>query len=179
MIPYASSASPLSAKLWLAAAANATPALACWGAFHDHDRSRSALVRVIDSVASDLNNGPAENPPLLQLNAGLLDLLKGIPVGYQLRQRELVLTYPLKEKREIRVGFCCTEAPAIVALVEENFFHVDRDIGDGNPQEHRRSALVIGSWPALLDRPENLECGGRRAYRIHGIVNSAWVDRPN
>jgi hypothetical protein len=35
-------------------------------------------------MASDLNNGTTENPPLLKGSAGLLDLFQGISVGHQL-----------------------------------------------------------------------------------------------
>jgi hypothetical protein len=35
-------------------------------------------------MPSDINNGPAENPSLLQRNMGLLDLFQRIPVGHQL-----------------------------------------------------------------------------------------------
>src|SRR5262249_53129297 len=67
----------------------------------------------------------------------------------------------------------------IVALVQKNFVQVDRDIRDGNPEEHRRATLVIGPWPSLPDCLKNLESGRGRADRVHGIVNSAWADRPN
>src|SRR5215471_234108 len=127
----------------------------------------------------DLNNGTAENLSLLQRSAGLLDLFQGISVGHQFPERELVLTYPLQEKREIGLGFCGTEAPAIVALVQKNRVQVDRDIGDGNPEEHRHATLVVRPRPSLPDRLQNLESGRRRADCVHGIVNSAWADRPN
>jgi hypothetical protein len=35
-------------------------------------------------IPSDLDNGTAENLSLLQRNAGLLDLFRGISVGHQL-----------------------------------------------------------------------------------------------
>lgn len=39
--------------------------------------------------------------PFFQLDAGLLDLVQGIPVGHQLRERELVLAHPVQEDREV------------------------------------------------------------------------------
>src|SRR5215831_20378294 len=127
----------------------------------------------------DLNNGTAENLSLLQRNAGLLGLFQRISVGHQLPERELVLTHPLQEKRKIGLGFCGTEAPTIVALVQKDCVQVDRDIGDGNPEEHRHATLVVRPWSSLPDCLQNLESGRRRADRVQGIVNSAWVDRPD
>src|SRR5215469_14692394 len=75
-------------------------------------------------MPSDLNNGTAENLSLLQRGAGLLDLFQGIPVGHQLPQRELALTHPLQEKREIGLVFCGAEAPAIVALGDAQLVHL-------------------------------------------------------
>jgi hypothetical protein len=45
--------------------------------------TQAELVLMHPLHASDLNNGTAKNPPLLQRNAGLLDLFQGISVGHQ------------------------------------------------------------------------------------------------
>src|SRR5262245_36561932 len=76
---------------------------------------------------SELDDRPAENPSLLQCDPSLVDLVQGISVGHELLQREPALTHPFQEEREVGIGVRGAEAPAVVALVQQNCVQVDRD----------------------------------------------------
>jgi hypothetical protein len=99
-------------------------------------------------MPSELNNGATENLSLLQYDSGLVDLFQRITVSHQLLERELAVTHPLQEERKIGIGVCGTETPTVMALVQQNCVQVDRDIGDGKPEEDR-----MPPWLSALGPP--------------------------
>jgi len=91
----------------------------------------------------------------------------------------LVLTHPHQEQREVGIGFCGTETPAVVALIEQNVVQIEGDIGDRNPDKDRHATLVVSPWSSLPDCVEYLESRFHRTDCVEGVVDAARVDLPN